>query len=79
MVIIDDPNTRNASHPFAASIALSALSLGTLSPKKITFKVTMYDNGIKTTTLIDFPKYLKNYQMCANGQNQENKEKRNED
>lgn len=34
----DEPSTRKASHPLAASIAASALSLGTLSPKKTTFK-----------------------------------------
>lgn len=33
-----EPSTRKASHPLAASIAASALSLGTLSPKKTTFK-----------------------------------------
>jgi len=38
IVIRDEPSTRKASHPFAASIAVSALSLGTLSPKKTTFK-----------------------------------------
>lgn len=61
MVIRDDPNTRNASHPFAVSIALSALSLGTLSPKKTTFKVNMQDKIIETTASIDFPVYFKHY------------------
>lgn len=38
IVISDEPSTSKASHPFAASIALLALSFGTLSPKKTTFK-----------------------------------------
>jgi len=37
MVITDDPSTRKASQLLDASIAISALSLGTLSPKKTTF------------------------------------------
>lgn len=40
MVIIDEPSTRKASHPFAASMAASALALGTLSPKKTTCNYT---------------------------------------
>lgn len=40
MVMTDEPSTRKASHPLAASIAESALSLGTLSPKKTTYKET---------------------------------------
>lgn len=36
MVIKEEPSTRKASHPFAASMAASALALGTLSPKKTT-------------------------------------------
>lgn len=40
MVIKDDPSTRKASHSFATSIALPALSFGTLSPKKTTFTVS---------------------------------------
>ena len=38
MVITDEPRTRKASQLLAASIAILALSLGTLSPKKTTFK-----------------------------------------
>lgn len=41
MVIKEDPKTRKASHPLAASIALSARSFGTLSPKKTTFDVML--------------------------------------
>lgn len=42
MVIKDEPRTRKASHSFTAAIALSALSLGTLSPKKTTCKAIKY-------------------------------------
>lgn len=41
MVIKEDPKTRKASHSLAASIALSARSFGTLSPKKTTFNVML--------------------------------------
>lgn len=37
MVMSEDPKTSKESHSFAASIALSALSLGTLSPKNTTY------------------------------------------
>nr|GMD49594.1 hypothetical protein Iba_chr11aCG4570 [Ipomoea batatas] len=37
MVIIEEPSATKASHSLAASIAESALPLGTLSPKKTTF------------------------------------------
>lgn len=44
MVIKDEPSTRKASHPFAASMAASALDLGTLSPKKTTCNVPYFND-----------------------------------
>lgn len=52
MVISDDPRTRKASHLLDASIAISARSLGTLSPKKTTF-IIIQNEKIKDTSVID--------------------------
>jgi len=62
MVIRDDPSTRKASHLLDASIAISALSLGTLSPKKTTFIIihneNFKDTFIKISRLIYLNKHL---------------------
>lgn len=52
MVITDEPRTRKASQLLDASIAISALSFGTLSPKKTTFTIIDNENVVSNLHLI---------------------------
>lgn len=52
MVITDEPRTRKASQLLDASIAISALSFGTLSPKKTTFTIIDNENVVSNSHLI---------------------------
>lgn len=78
MVITDEPSTRKASQLLDASIAISALSLGTLSPKKTTFIIIDNENIVSNSHLIYLSKnpldtnviILKNNNLVRNKQGQ---------